>query len=270
MSEAATSAIPSAPAEKVTKPAVSILLPVRNEGGNLRIMLKFLQSMIELPYEVVVIYDTADDNCIPVIEEIRAKGYSLLRGVHNTIGRGVGNAIRAGVANASADVVTIMCADDIGPVYAVKDMLALIDDVCDFVSCTRYARGGRRYGGSLIGSILSRTANWLFHRMVRSPFSDATTGAKMFRRSLFDSFALESRVGWAVVFEMTIKAQNSGLRLGEVPIVAVDRPYGGTSSFRLGPWVLEYSRWFFWGMRQAFTNRSMTRDITVRIPSVNH
>src|SRR5438046_8615880 len=158
---------------------LSILLPVRNEGINLRIMLKILRAVVELPHEVLVVYDSANDDSIPVVDEVR-KIYPELRGVHNQLGNGVVNAIRSGVAASEGDVVLIFAADEVGPVLAIEDMIALIRDGCDFVSCTRYAHGGRRLGGSLVGSILSFFANWLFHRVAASPFAGGTTGIKMF------------------------------------------------------------------------------------------
>ena len=139
-------------------PALTILLPVRNEEMNLRVMLRIIHTVLEYPHEVLVIHDTLDDRSIPIVREAQ-KNYPGLRLVHNQIGRGVINAIRAGVAQAPSDVVTILCADDTGPVLVVDDMLALVRENCDFVSCTRYAHGGRRLGGSLVGGILSRTAN---------------------------------------------------------------------------------------------------------------
>ena len=54
-------------------------------------------------------------------------------------------------------------------------------------------------------------------------------------------------VGWAVAFEMSMKAQAGGFKLGEVPIISVDRLYGGKSTFRVGAWTKEYLRWFLWG-----------------------
>ena len=243
---------------------LSILLPVRNEGINLRIMLKILRAVVDLPHEVLVVYDSPTDDSIPVVEEVRGN-YPELRGVQNTLGNGVVNAIRAGVACSQGDVVLIFAADEVGPVLAIEDMIALIQEGCDFVSCTRYAHGGRRLGGSLIGATLSSTANWLFHRVAGSPFTDATTGIKMFRKEVFPVLELESRpVGWTVAFEMAIKAHHAGLRLGEVPIISIDRLYGGESNFRLGPWVKEYSRWFLWGLqRKSKAPRAAT---TVRIP----
>lgn len=243
---------------------LSILLPVRNEGINLRIMLRILRAVVDLPHEVLVVYDSASDGSIPVVEEVR-KNYPELRGVQNMLGNGVVNAIQYGVASSHGDVILIFAADEVGPVLAIEDMIALIQDGCDFVSCTRYAHGGRRLGGSLIGAFLSYWANWLFHRLAGSPFTDATTGIKMFRKEIFAALKLESPpVGWTVAFEMAIKAHHAGLRLGEVPIISIDRLYGGESNFRLGPWVKEYSRWFLWGMRR---NRNAPGGVTtVRIP----
>lgn len=245
---------------------LSILLPVRNEGINLRIMLKILRAVVDVPHEVLVVYDSPSDDSIPVVEEVR-NGYPELRGILNSLGTGVVNAIRAGVTASAGDVILIFAADEVGPVLAIQDMITLIRDGCDFVSCTRYAHGGRRLGGSFVSVILSFSANWLFHRVAGSPFTDATTGIKMFRKEFFSSFNLESRpVGWTVAFELAIKAHQAGLQLGEVPIVSIDRLYGGESTFRLGPWVLEYSRWFLWGLRARFKNTAPRAKATVRIP----
>jgi dolichol-phosphate mannosyltransferase len=154
-------------------------------------------------------------------------------------------------------------------VLAIDDMIALMEHGCDFVSCTRYAHGGRRLGGSLIGGLLSRLANWLFCRLSGCRLTDATTGIKMFKPELFERLGLEARpVGWAVAFEMGIKAQLAGLKLGEVPIISIDRLYGGKSTFALGAWTAEYLRWFMWGLRQSLRSRRAARSgVMVRIPS---
>jgi len=249
-------------------PVLTILLPVRNEEMNLRVMLRIITTVVELPHEVLVIHDTPDDKSIPVVKEAQAN-YPGLRLVHNQLGRGAINAIRAGVAQARGDIVAILCADDTGPVLVIDDMLALMRQGCDFVSVTRYAHGGRRLGGSLVGGALSRAANWLFHHVIGSPFTDATTGCKMFRRDLFEKFQLESRpIGWAFAFEMAIKAQLMDLRLGEVPLVSIDRLFGGQSTFRLGPWLVEYLRWFLWGFRKRFSQGVWRRPpVLVRVPA---
>ncbi len=228
---------------------LSILLPVRNEGINLRIMVKLLKAMVEVPHEVLIVYDFPDDDSIGIIRNLQKK-WTNLRLVHNQRGRGVVHAIQSGVEAARGDYVLLFAADEVGPLLAIEDMLALMQEGCDLVSCSRYAHGGRRLGGSLVGGVLSRFANRLFHRLAGCVLSDATTGIKLFRRSLFSSLHLEAKpVGWAVTFEMAMKAQFAGWKLGEVPIISIDRLYGGKSTFRLGPWTREYLRWFLWGWR---------------------
>lgn len=242
---------------------LTILLPVRNEGLNLKIMLQILRAVVEEAHEVLVVVDAAADRSIAVVEKI-SPSYPELRWVLNGKGPGVVNAIRTGVEAASGHAVLIFAADEVGPVLAIEDMMSLLREGCDFVSCTRYAHGGRRLGGSLLGGILSRAANFLFRALTRSPFSDATTGIKLFRREVFARLALESRpVGWACAFEMAIKAQQAGLKLGEVPIVSIDRLYGGKSTFRPLPWIREYGRWFVRGLQ---TRSQGTHRIQVRVP----
>ena len=91
----------------------------------------------------------------------------------------------------------------------------------------------------------------------------------MFSKELFYKLDLDSNnVGWAITFEMAIKAQFVNIPLGEVPLISIDRLYGGKSSFQLGPWVKEYSRWFFWGIKKSIKNPiSKNQDFRVATPS---
>ena len=250
-----------------TGPELSIVMPVRNEGLNLRIMLKILSAVVDVSHEVLVVVDEKDDASVPVVESISAQ-YARLAVVHNTHGRGILNALRAGVHAAQGRYILIFAADEVGPVLAIDDMIALMDGGCQFVSCTRYAYGGRRLGGSWIGGILSRSANRIFRHLSGCRLTDATTGIKMFTREVFDGLQLEARpVGWAVAFEMAIKAQLAGLRLGEVPIVSIDRLYGGKSTFHLGPWTVEYLRWFLWGLLALRRRHVRPGEVAVRVPT---
>jgi hypothetical protein len=83
-----------------------------------------------------------------------------------------------------------------------------------------------------------------------SALTDATTGIKMFKKSVFERINIEADpVGWSFAFELSIKAQMLDIKIGEVPVVSVDRLFGGQSTFKLWPWISEYTRWFIWGMR---------------------
>jgi hypothetical protein len=159
----------------------------------------------------------------------------------------------------------IFAADEIGPVLAVDDMLYLMEKGCDLVSCTRYAYGGRRLGGSMIQRILSVAGNFLFKSLAGAQLTDSTTGIKMFKKSFFEKIKLQSSVGWAVVFEMTIKSQIMGVKFGEVPIISIDRLYGGKSTFKIGAWMKEYLKLFLFGLKN-FSSLKAKKTVLVRIP----
>ncbi len=234
---------------------LSVILPVRNEGPNLRVLLRLLPAALNVPHEVLVVYDRPDDDSLPVVDAFRER-YPNLRAVHNERGVGMPNAIRTGVEEARGEFVLIFAADDIAPWIAIEDMLALMERGCDFVASTRYAHGGRRIGGHPVGAFLSRVANRLYHRFAGSAWTDPTSGRVMFRRKVFHVLDPQAPpIGWVVVYEMTMRAEILGLRLGEVPIISVDRLYGGRSTFRVGSWTIEYLRWFFWGARELRRRR---------------
>ena len=247
---------------KEAEPKLSILLPVRNEGMNIEVMLRVLNALLRIPYEILVIYDTDDDDTIPAVHQVE-KEFPHVRLVYNERGIGVINALKTGIDRSKGEYLLIFAADELGPVVSIEEMLQLMDEGCDLVSCTRYAHGGRRLGGSIVGGVLSRAGNRAFRLLSGSALTDATTGIKMFRKSILDRIELESApVGWAVVFELAIKAQAEGCILGEVPIVSVDRLYGGQSTFRPGPWLKEYLRWFYYGIRRLHIGKSRP---TVRV-----
>ena len=247
------------------KPRLSIVIPVFNEGVNLKILLPILESLVETPHEVLVVYDIPNDDSIPSVKSMQKK-YLNIKLVHNTLGRGVINAIKSGVNNAVGDYVLTIAADDIGPLLAIEDMAVLMEQGYDLVNATRYSHGGKNIGGVFISRLLSTIANRVFHTLSGSALTDPTFGVKMFKRERFNELNLEANpVGWAVAFEFAIKAQAAGWKLGEVPLISLNRLYGeGRSSFRL-KWVKEYSKWFFWGMKHLLFSGKKS-IVEVRIP----
>ncbi|MDD5449082.1 MAG: glycosyltransferase [Candidatus Omnitrophica bacterium] len=243
---------------------LSIFLPVYNEAESLKVMIKILEATVEVPHEILVIYDFPEDNSVEAAKALQQK-FPNIRLAFNDLGRGVSNAVKKGIDICEGDIILIALVDEIFPIAAIADMLELITvKGCDFVSCSRYALGGRRLGGSLIGGVLSRTANTAFRLISGCALTDATTGIKMARRSIFEKINIEADVGWAFAFELSIKAQLLGLRMGEVPVVSVDRLFGGDSTFRVGPWMREYLRWFFWGVNSLATvGAKQTKAITL-------
>src|SRR3989338_7375334 len=111
---------------------LSILMPVLNEGDNLKTLLPIFETLVEMPHEVLIVYDIPDDSSIPAVKQLQKK-YAGLRLVHNTLGRGVINALKAGVKEAEGEYILLIAADDIGPAFIINDMVYLMDNGCDLV-----------------------------------------------------------------------------------------------------------------------------------------
>ena len=51
-------------------------------------------------------------------------------------------------------------------------------------------------------------------------------------------------------------------------IISIDRLYGGQSTFKLGPWVWEYLRWFRWGARELRRKKGPRRVLVPERPAL--
>ena len=131
------------------------------------------------------------ESCVNADEE-EFKDYEKL--VHNKIAPGVRFAVEAGVNEANYDIILITAVDEIFPILAIEKMIShLIKNNLDFLSGTRYSKGGIRLGGSIVGSIFSRTANNLFKLFTNIPLTDCTTGIKMMKKTVWETIKLESK-----------------------------------------------------------------------------
>ena len=215
-------------------------------------MVRLLNSSIKFETEILIIYDNINDNSVPEAKKLE-KEFSNVRVIHNDIHTGVRFAIEKGVKEAKYEIILITAVDEIFPVISVDNMIKLIvNENYDFISGTRYSKGGLRLGGSLLASILSRLANKLFVLFTNFPISDCTTGIKMMKKKVWNNISFESKpIGWVFAFELTIKVYLNNFKIEEVPMKCVDRLFGGSSTFKPLPWIKEYLRWFFWGIKRV-------------------
>jgi len=229
---------------------LSIILPVYNEKESLAIMVRLLKSTLRFENEILIVYDDLNDNCVSEAKKLE-KELLNVRAIHNDVRRGVRFAVEKGVSEAKYEIVFVTAVDEIFPIIAVEDMINLIlNEGYDFISGTRYSKGGLRLGGSFISSLLSKVANKLFCIATNFPLSDCTTGIKMMKKNVWKSVSFQSEpIGWAFAFELTIKVYLKNYKLNEVPLKSVDRLFGGSSTFKTIPWVKEYLKWFFWGIK---------------------
>jgi dolichol-phosphate mannosyltransferase len=223
-------------------PELSIVMPVYNEGEAVTPILRALEAALTTPHETLVVYDFEGDTTVPVLAGLAAE-LPAVRGLLNDRGRGALNAMRAGMAAARGDFVLVTMADGSDEPEVVEQMLGLARDGADVVAGSRYMRGGRQIGGPRLKAMMSRLAGLSLHWFAGVPVHDATSNFRLYRRSFLDSVTIESRAGFELALELTIKAALAGRPMAEVPTTWRDRT-SGQSNFRLRKWLPEYMRWY--------------------------
>jgi dolichol-phosphate mannosyltransferase len=221
---------------------LSIVLPVYNEGEAVEPVLRALAAGVKTSHELVVVYDFDGDTTVPVIERL-ATELPALRGLRNDLGRGVLNAMKAGIAGTTSTYVLISMADGSDEPHVVDSMVALARDGADVVAASRYMRGGRQLGGPLIKRLLSRAAGLTLHWFGGVATHDPTNNFKVYSRPFLNSVTIESKAGFELALELTVKATLAGRRVAEVPTTWRDRAHG-QSNFLLRKWLPQYLRWY--------------------------
>ena len=240
------------PAPRPT-PDLSIVVPVYNEGEAVEPVLRALHAGVRTPHEIVVVYDFDADTTVPVVGRL-ASEFAEIRSLRNDLGRGVLNAMRAGIAGTNGPFVLISMADGSDEPHIVDSMVGLARDGADVVAASRYMRGGRQIGGPLLKRLMSRVAGLSLHWVGGVATHDPTNNFKLYRRSFLATTRIESRAGFELALELTVKATLAGRRVAEVPTTWRDRT-AGQSNFKLRKWLPHYLRWYLLALRGRLQRR---------------
>jgi glycosyltransferase involved in cell wall biosynthesis len=223
-------------------PELSIVIPVYDEGESIVPLLQRLDETVRTSNEILVVYDFDEDSTVPALRRLAAQMPNL-RPLRNDLGRGALNALKAGIAASTGIFVLITMADGSDEPEVIEGMLNLGRSGADLVAGSRYMKGGHQVGGPRIKGWLSRAAGLSLHWIGGLPIHDPTSNFKLYRRAFLVDVPIESRAGFEVALELSVKAHLAGRRLDEVPTTWRDRT-SGQSNFKLRAWLPEYLRWY--------------------------
>jgi len=237
-------------AEKNRYSALCIVIPVYNEGGNIRQTIREIEGKIRTPHDILVVYDFEEDDTLPAVREMIMEGLSNMRLVRNKYGRGVLNAIKTGFESAGEGAVLVVMADLSDDLAVVDTMFKRMNEGSDIVCGSRYMKGGRQVGGPLFKKMLSRAAGVSLHYLAGLPTRDVTNSFKMYSKEVLDNIRIESGGGFELGMEIVVKAHFMGYKISEVPSTWQDR-VAGESRFMLRKWLPKYLHWYFFAIRSS-------------------
>ena len=205
------------------KPKVLCVAPAWNEGERIR------RTVAAVPRDVVdtvvVVDDGSSDETPRFAEEA---GAVVIRHQRN---RGVGAAIRSGIDYGRAngfDIVVVISGGGKTPPHQIPQLLGpILRGEAELVQGSRYTAGGETRHMPMRRVLGTRAYTQLFSLFVRRRVTDASSGFRTFRLSLFDDERIDLWQPWLDRYELEPYLLFQSLRLGhavlEVP-VAIEYP----------------------------------------------
>lgn len=225
---------------------LTVVIPVYNEGENFRALFEDLKKSVRTPFRVLIVYDRDDDNTVPVVRALAADD-GRLQLIKNPDG-GVLSALRSGFAAAPPGPCLVVMGDRSDDLSAVDVMVERYRRGFKLVCASRYMPGGRHLGGPFVKRTLSRLSGLALYHLGRLPVHDATNNFRLYDKAMLEAIPIESRGGFEVALELTVKAARRGYPICEIPTTWQERTIG-ESRFKLGKWLPHYLKWFAYALR---------------------
>jgi len=193
---------------------ISVVIPAKNEGGGLPLILPELVAL-DIIDEVIVVDDGSTDNTRDICLENNVKVIS------HPYSKGNGAAIKTGVRNSTGDLIVFMDADGQHRPSDIRGLLEAMDGGdYDMVVGARQglesqanaARGG-------VNHIYNRLASWIVGRKVE----DLTSGFRLVKAKKFKEFLYMLPNGFSYPTTSTMAFFRAGYSVNYMPFIAEKR-----------------------------------------------
>jgi ubiquinone/menaquinone biosynthesis C-methylase UbiE len=215
-----------------TEPRVSVIVPARNEAGNID---SIFERMPELGSgtELVFVEGGSSDGTYEALEDAIARNTKRNCQLLKQSGKGKGDAVRLGFAHAHGDVLMILDSDlTVPPEDLPRFVSALVTGKADFVNGSRLVypmeSDAMRFANLWANKFFSLAFSWLLDQ----PIKDTLCGTKVLWKKDYlriaanrDYFGDFDPFG---DFDLLFGASKLGLKIVDLPVRYRDRIYGTT------------------------------------------
>ncbi|MEO5895897.1 MAG: polyprenol monophosphomannose synthase [Vicinamibacterales bacterium] len=205
-----------------------VVCPTYNERANLPVLVPAV--LAHEGFRMLIVDDGSPDGTGQVAEELAAQFPGRIEVMHRTGQRGLGRSYVDGLRRALETDAELICQMDADLSHGPEYLPALAAGTAQFdvVIGSRYLHGVSVVNWPLHRIFLSTFANRYIKFVTRLSPKDCTSGFRCWRREALARLPLESVVsdGYAFLIEMLFEASRRGARIGEVPIIFVERREG--------------------------------------------
>jgi glycosyltransferase involved in cell wall biosynthesis len=164
-------------------PAISVVVPVRNEVGNIAPLVgEIAAALAGRAFEIVYVNDGSTDGTEQELLRLMAL-HPWLRQIKHVQSCGQSAAVRTGVAAARGDIVATIDGDGQNDPTFIPKLIAVLEEGAPRIGIVAGQRVGRKDTG--FKKLQSRVANAVRGAVLKDGTRDTGCGLKAFRRDVF-------------------------------------------------------------------------------------
>lgn len=212
---------------------VSVVIPARNEAGNIEDAVRRTPVM-GAHTELIFVEGNSTDHTWAEIQRVQAAYPQLDIKILQQKGRGKGDAVRAGFAVAQGEIMMILDADlTMPPEELPKFYAAVAHGHAEFANGCRLVYPMEKRAMQFLNMCANKTFGVLFTWMLGQPLKDTLCGTKVLRRSNYETI-VANRAYFGDFdpfgdFDLLFGAARLNLRILDIPIRYRERTYGTTN-----------------------------------------
>jgi len=231
------------PSKPKAPKSVTVLIPCRNERGNIEPAIKRIPNFCP-NIEILFVEGHSQDGTLDEINRVieAYPGHDIKAIVQP--GKGKGDAVRAGFDAAQGEVLMILDADLTVPPETLPNFFnAIVSGKGEFVNGTRLIYPMEKRAMRFLNKIANRSFSAIFSWLISQRLTDTLCGTKVLSKRHYDMIAANRSYFGDFDpfgdFDLIFGASKLNLKIIEVPVRYADRAYGSTqiSRFRDG-WKL--------------------------------
>jgi ubiquinone/menaquinone biosynthesis C-methylase UbiE len=237
--------------------SVSVIIPARNEAGNIKPLLDRIPQMAERQEIIFVEGNSTDDTwdtIQKVVADYNAPGNAdapagaprYFVSCCKQTGKGKGDAVRLGFSKATGDILMILDADISVPPEELPRFVNLVaSGQCEFANGSRLVYPMDKQAMQFLNMIANKCFGWMFTYLLGQQLRDTLCGTKVLRKTDYERIAANRGYFGDFDpfgdFDLLFGAARLNLKITDVPVHYKERVYGSTniSRFRHGVMLLQ-------------------------------